>query len=160
MYLVNQTVRGMFMSKLPKIAITVLVAVLAATAVVQAKDKTLYQNLGGRKAIVAVVDEFVARVAADKRINAFFAATAADAKRLAGFKGKLVDQICQASGGPCKYTGKDMKSAHRGMGVSGADFGALVEDLVGALDKFNVAEKDKAALLGVLGPMQSDIVER
>lgn len=63
------------------------------------KEKSLYVRLGGKKAIVAVVDEFVARVAADKRINAFFTQTA-DAERLKSFKGKLVDQICQASGGP------------------------------------------------------------
>jgi hemoglobin len=118
----------------------------------------LYQRLGGKPAITAVVDEFVARVAADSRINAFFAATAADPQRLAAFKGKLVDQICQASGGPCKYTGKDMKSAHAGMGIREADFNALVEDLVGALDKFKVAAADKNTLLGVLGPMKGDIV--
>ena len=110
--------------------------------------------------IAAVVDDFVGRVAADQRINAFFAAAAADPKRLASIKAKLVDQICQASGGPCKYKGKSMKMAHDGMGVSGANFGALVEDLVAALDKFKVASKDKDALLGVLGPMQSDIVEK
>jgi hemoglobin len=126
-----------------------------------AKDSaTLYKRLGGKTAIVAVVDEFVGRVAADQRINHFFAATAADPKRLAGFKGKLVSQICQASGGPCKYRGKNMKAAHHGMGVAGADFDALVEDLVGALDKFKVAEGDKNELLGVLGPMKSDIVEK
>src|SRR5206468_10393433 len=90
-----------------------------------AKEKSLYDRLGGKKAITAVVDEFVGRVAADKRINAFFAATAADPKRLASFKGKLVDQICEASGGPCTYMGKDMKTAHMGMGISGGDFTAL-----------------------------------
>jgi hemoglobin len=79
---------------------------------------------------------------------------------LAAFKSKLVDQICEASGGPCKYTGKGMKEAHAGMGISGADFGALVSDLVAALDKFHVASKDKDTLLGVLGPMQSAIVEK
>ena len=124
------------------------------------KEKTLYQRLGGKKSITAVVDEFVGRVAADARINHYFAAAAADPARLASFKKKLVDQICEASGGPCKYTGKDMKSAHMGMGVTGADFTALVEDLVGALDKFKVKEADKNALLGVLGPMQKDIVEK
>ncbi len=124
------------------------------------KDKTLYQRLGGKKAITAVVDEFVGRVAADTRINHFFADAAADPARLASFKKKLVDQICEASGGPCKYTGKDMKSAHAGMGISGGDFGALVEDLVGALDKFHVGEKEKNDLLGALGPMKSDIVEK
>jgi hemoglobin len=76
------------------------------------------------------------------------------------FKRKLVDQICQASGGPCKYTGKDMKSAHMGMGISSSEFDALVEDLVGALDKFKVGAHEKDQLLGALGPMKSDIVEK
>ena len=125
-----------------------------------AKETTLYQRLGGKKAIKAVVDDFVGRVAADTRINAFFAATAADPKRLAKFKGNLVDQICEAAGGPCKYKGKDMKTAHKGMGISTADFNALVEDLSASLDKFKVAEGDKGALLGVLGPMKGDIVEK
>src|SRR5215472_2631965 len=124
------------------------------------KDKSLYERLGGKKAISAVVDEFVGRVAADNRINGFFAKTAADPKQLASFKKKLVDQICQASGGPYKYTGKDMKTAHEGMGISGADFNALVEDLVGALDKFKVGDKEKNELLGALGPMKGDIVEK
>jgi hemoglobin len=135
-------------------------ALSSVTAVLAQKKPTLYDNLGGKKAIVAVVDEFVGRVAADNRISAFFKQTASDPKRLASFKAKLVDQICQASGGPCKYKGKDMKSAHAGMGISSADFGALVEDLVGALDKLKVKEADKNALLGVLGPMKSDIVEK
>src|SRR5437867_13124841 len=108
-----------------------------------AKEKALYDRLGGKKAITAVVDEFVGRVAGDKRINAFFAATAADPTRLMTFKGLLIDQICQASGGPCKYAGKGMKTAHMGMGISGGDFDALVEDLVWALDKFKVGAHEK-----------------
>jgi len=124
------------------------------------KEKSLYDRLGGKKAIAAVVDEFVSRVAADTRINAFFAATAGDKARLAKFKGNLVDQICQASGGPCQYMGKDMKAAHMGMGVSSVDFDALVEDLVGALDKFKVGAHEKEQLLGALGPMKADIVEK
>lgn len=135
-------------------------AMTSVTAMLADKHPSLYENLGGKKAITAVVDEFVARVAADNRINAFFKQTASDPKRLASFKAKLVDQICQASGGPCKYRGKDMKTAHAGMGISSADFNALVEDLVGALDKFNVKPADKNTLLGVLGPMKSDIVEK
>jgi hemoglobin len=125
-----------------------------------AKEESLYDRLGGQKAITAVVDEFVARVAADTRINAFFGATASDPARLKKFKGNLVDQICQASGGPCKYKGKDMKSAHMGMGVSGAHFDALVEDLIGALDRFKVGAQEKDQLLGALGPMKADIVEK
>ena len=117
--------------------------------------KSLYERLGGKAAITAVVDEFVARVAADTRINKFFATT--DIPKL---KMHLVNQICEASGGPCKYTGRSMKEAHQGMGVSGADFNALVEDLVGALDKFKVGEQEKSELLSVLGPMRGDIVEK
>jgi len=138
-----------------------IVGVSSASVFGQAmKEKSLYDRLGGKKAITAVVNEFVSRVAADDRINAFFAATAANPERLMTFKHKLVDQICEASGGPCKYTGKDMKTAHMGMGVSGADFNALVEDLVGALDKFKVPQHEKDQLLGALGPMKADIVEK
>ena len=116
-------------------------------------EKSLYDRLGGKDAITAVVEEFVGIVVADDRINTFF--KNADAANL---KKQLVDQICEASGGPCKYTGKDMKTAHAGMGVKEADFNALVEDLVKALDKFKVGETEKGELLGALGPMKSDIV--
>ena len=142
-------------------ALVLLVCVsLSSLTLVAQPPKTLYERLGGKAAITAVIDEFVGRVAADKRINGFFGGVASDPARLAAFKGKLVDQICEASGGPCKYTGKDMKSAHQGMGITEADFNALVEDLVGALDKFKVAPEDKQTLLGVLGPMKSQIVEK
>ena len=122
--------------------------------------KPLYDRLGGRTAIVAVVDDFVANCAADTRINKFFAATASDPKRLAAFKNNLVDQICEASGGPCKYKGRDMKSAHAGLGISNADFDALVEDLTKTLDKFKVGKAEQGQLLGVLGPMRPQIVEK
>jgi hemoglobin len=150
------------MSKIQVLAVAAVVALLPVMAGAQAgaKQKSLYDRLGGKKAITAVVDEFVGRVAADNRINHFFAATASNPAQLASFKGKLVDQICEAAGGPCKYTGKDMKTAHQGMGISAADFNALVEDLVGALDKFKVGKAEKDQLLGVLGPMQGAIVEK
>lgn len=144
-----------------KILCSALVVLFTATVSVAATmEKSLYDRLGGKKAIVAVVDEFVARVAADKRINGFFKDTAADPKRLAKFKNNLVNQICQATGGPCKYTGKDMKTAHKGMGITDADFNALVEDLSGALDKFKVGAKEKGDLLAALGPLKKDIVEK
>ncbi|HWN98117.1 MAG TPA: group 1 truncated hemoglobin [Blastocatellia bacterium] len=123
-----------------------------------AKPKSLYSRLGGTKAITAVVDAFVGNVAADNRISKFFADTAKDPKRLADFKKKLVNQICQVSGGPCKYRGKDMKTAHKGMGITDADFNALVEDLVKALDQFKVGATEKGELLSALGGMKGDIV--
>ena len=145
---------------LHRVMAAVLVLMAFSTLSVAKDKKTLYDNLGKKKGITAVVDDFVGRCAADSRINGFFKATAADPARLAKFKMNLVNQICQASGGPCKYTGKSMKEAHAGMGVGTADFNALVEDLVAALDKFKVAEADKNTLLGVLGPMKGDIVEK
>lgn len=116
---------------------------------------SLYDRLGGQSAIVAVVDDFVGNVAADARINGQFART--DIPRL---KRLLVEQICAGTGGPCTYTGRDMKAAHAYLGVTGADFNALVEDLVKTLDKFKVPEKEKTELLGALGGMKGDIVTR
>ena len=118
-------------------------------------EKPLYDRLGGKPAITAVVDDFVGRVAADNRINGKFANT--DIPRL---KMLLVEQICQASGGPCTYTGRSMKATHTGMGVSSSDFDALVGDLVATLNKFKVPEREKGELLGALGPMKGDIVEK
>ncbi len=136
------------------------VAPLGLAAQNAMKEKSLYDRLGGKPAITAVVDEFVARVAGDARINHFFAATASDPARLAGFKAKLVDQVCAATGGPCTYTGRDMQSAHAGMGITSADFTALVEDLAGALDKFKVGKTEKDQLLGALGGMKEQIVTK
>jgi hemoglobin len=143
-----------------RLTLLALTAVLGLGTYTATAADSVYKSLGGKKAITAVVDDFVGRVAADNRINGFFKATAADPARLMKFKQNLVDQICQATGGPCKYMGKDMKTAHAGMGISSADFSALVEDLVATLDKFHVKEADKSALLGALGPMKSDIVEK
>ncbi len=93
-------------------------------------------------------------MAADARINGRFATT--DIPKL---KGHLVDQVCNAAGGPCSYKGRDMKTTHAGMNISTADFNALVQDLVAALDQFNVPAAEKNELLGLPGPMKKDIVE-
>jgi hemoglobin len=123
-----------------------------------AKSKTLYSRLGGKKAITAVIDQFVTNVANDARINKAFAAAANDPKRLKKFKDNLVDQVCQATGGPCKYKGKDMVTAHKGMNITDADFTALVEDLVAALNQFNVPKAEQDELLGALAGMKGQIV--
>ena len=78
------------------------------------------------------------------------AAWQVDRDRLAALAPGLdVDQVCEASGGPCKYTGRSMKAAHAGMRITDAEFNALVEDLVKSLDKFKVPAKEKNELLGV-----------
>jgi hemoglobin len=118
-------------------------------------QKSLYERLGGRPAIVAVVDDFVGNVAKDRRINGYFAK--ADVPRL---KARLVEQICQGTGGPCSYSGRDMRSAHAGMGIRTADFNALVGDLGKTLKKFKVPKKEQGELVAILAPMKRDIVER
>jgi len=119
------------------------------------EKKSLYDRLGGKPAITAVVDDFIGNVAGDTRINKRFAT--ADIPRL---KRMLVDQICEASGGPCKYTGASMKDAHKGMKITDAEFNALVEDLVKSLDKFKVPAQEKGELLTALGGMKGDIVNQ
>jgi hemoglobin len=141
------------MSKIKSI-VAALCLCLALAATAAAQDKSLYERLGGKDALTAVVDDFVGRAAADARINMKFAKT--DIPRLKFF---LVEQLCAATGGPCKYTGRDMKTTHKDMKVTEGEFGALVEDLVASLDKFNVPEKEKSELLGILGPLKSQIVE-
>lgn len=132
----------------------------AAAAVAAAVDapKSLHDRLGGTAAIATVVDAFVANVAGDARINKRFARVAGDTAAMRQFKQKLVDHVCQGAGGPCTYTGLDMKAAHQGMGITDADFDALVEDLVKALDGAGVPQKEKEELLAILGPMRADMV--
>ncbi len=115
---------------------------------------SLYQRLGGLEAITSVVDSFVARCAGDDRINRKFERS--DIPRL---KKMLVDQVCEATGGPCTYTGRDMQRTHDGMEVTAGEFDALVEDLVATLDEFEVPTAEQEELLGVLSPMRGDIVE-
>lgn len=129
------------------------IPVAAASSQTAMAEASLYDRLGGQPAITAVVDQFVANVAGDDRINHFFAKT--DPVK---FKALLSDQICQATGGPCTYTGRDMKTAHAKFRIKEADWNALVEDLVAALDQFSVPEQEKNELLGLLVPMKGDIV--
>jgi hemoglobin len=115
---------------------------------------TLFERLGGLDAVNTVVDSFVARCAEDERINRKFGRT--DIPRL---KTMLVDQLCEASGGPCAYAGRDMQMAHEGLGVTDGEFDALVDDLVATLNHFQVPSMEQEELLGLLAPMRGDIVE-
>jgi hemoglobin len=121
----------------------------------EASGKSLYERLGGYGAITAVVDDFVGNVARDRRINRFFANT-----NIPRLKALLVQQICQATGGPCFYVGRDMKSAHRGLGISGRHFNALVQDLGKTLKRFKVPAREQKELVAILAPLRKDVVER
>jgi hemoglobin len=129
----------------------------AAAPAAQAKpnpNAPLYERLGGKPAIDAVVDDFLAGVAGDERINAGFAGA-----NIPKLRQRLVELFCMATGGPCTYSGRDMKTVHAGMAVTGAQFDALAGHLVATLDKFKVPAKEKGELLAIVGPMRGDIVE-
>jgi hemoglobin len=126
------------------------------TTTTQPSSKSLYDRLGGVDAIKAVIKDFVEeQVAKDARINARFAN--ADLPKL---QDSLTNQVCEATGGPCKYAGKNMKEAHTGMGITDVEFGALVEDLKKSLAKFNVPQAEQDELIGALAGMHDDIVEK
>ena len=115
---------------------------------------SLYDRLGGLDAISAVVGDFRDRVAGDDRINLKFART--DLGRLTKM---LIDQVCEATGGPCEYRGRSMKEAHAGMKVTTGEFNALVEDLVATLNHLKVGKGEQDGLLAILGPLKPEIVE-
>ncbi len=126
-----------------------------ATPTTGAGTKSLYERLGGNPAITAVIADFVDnQVVPDARINGFFGTT--DLTRL---KVLLVEFTANATGGPEKYTGRDMKTTHAGLKITVADFNALVEDLAKSLTVFKVPAQEQGELVAALAPLQPDIVE-
>ena len=116
--------------------------------------KKLFDRLGGKGAVEAVIDDFLGRVAGDERINSGFAVG-----HVPRVRQRLVELVCDATGGPCTYSGRAMDVAHTGMKITNAQFDALVGHLVATLDKFKVPAAEKGELLSLLGPMRSSIVE-
>jgi hemoglobin len=118
-----------------------------------AASESLYRELGGKDGITKVVDLFLAKVDNDLRINLFFEKT--DHKDL---RNLVIEQFCQASGGPCVYSGRSMEEAHSGLNLTDADFAAFVEDLIAALDELKVPKSSQEKLLALLGPMKPQVV--
>ena len=113
------------------------------------EQASLFWRLGGMNALTAAVDATIPASKADPRL----------AGRLSGgCRDKLIEQLCAATGGPCTYTGRDMKSAHSGMNITEAEFGAVAENLIKTLDKFGVPAREKNELVGLVAPMKGDIV--
>jgi hemoglobin len=122
------------------------------------QPSSLYHRLGGYDALAAVTDDFVGRLAADPQLKHFFGGLSVDSqKRL---RQHVVDFLCSATGGPCVYTGRDMKTAHTGLGIAEEDWNASVKHLVATLDKFKVPEKEKNEVLGAISGLKGDIVGR
>lgn len=116
--------------------------------------KSLHDRLGGMPAITAVVDDFVNRLVDDKTVGGRFAS--ADVKR---FKMLNAELVCMATGGACKYSGKDMKTTHNGMRISEKEFNIVAGHLVKTLKKFKVPKQESQELMAIIGSLKKDIVE-
>ena len=139
-------------------AAALVATVLLTTPAFAQQAPTLYKRLGGYDAVAAVSDDFLGRLSTDPQFTKFFAGHSTDSiKRI---RQLVVDQLCAATGGPCVYIGRDMKSSHAGLGITERDWDASVRHLVATLDKFNVPAKEKDDVLGAVGGLKKDIVEK
>lgn len=130
-----------------------------AIAVLPRDKESLYKRLGGAPAIAKVVDDFVVIIVEDSRIDEKHRKHFREGD-VAMLKQKLIDQVGEATGGPHKYTGKDMKAAHQGLALTNQDFDALIDDLTKAMNKNGVAAADREELVGMLQTMRKDVVEK
>ncbi len=115
----------------------------------------VYKAFHERAGIDRIVVDLIGRCQRDPRIADIFKGT--DLVRL---HRTLVEQLCYITGGPCRYSGRDMATAHKDMGLQNHDFNALVEDLQAAMDQEGVPFRDQNRLLAKLAPMQRTTVER
>ena len=119
--------------------------------------KTLYERLGGYDAIAVIVDEFLCRLRADPMFARFGGGRSRDSTQ----RGRelLVSQMCELSGGPCVYMGRDMKTSHGGLGITTAEWEATLRHTADALDYLKVPAKEKEEFIALFERYRGDIVE-
>jgi hemoglobin len=135
-----------------------LLLTMSATAMAATQEKSLYERVGGYNALAAVVDDFVGRLIGDKQFEKFFTGASTDTKKR--IRQHILDQFCAATGGPCVYMGREMKTSHAGLGITNAEWDAAAKHLVASLDKFKVPEKEKGEILAFVVSLKKDIVEK
>ncbi|HEY0320795.1 MAG TPA: group 1 truncated hemoglobin [Pyrinomonadaceae bacterium] len=143
---------------LPFLLFILLAASFSVQPYASAQEKSLYDRLGGYNAVAAVTDDFIGRLVADKRFERFFVGHSKDS--LKRIRQHIVDQLCEATGGPCIYTGRSMKVTHEGLNISEDDWKAAVDHLAATLDKFKVPKREKDELLAAVSKLKNDIVEK
>lgn len=121
-------------------------------------NKSLYKRLGGYDALAAVTDEFIKALATDAKLGRFFVGASDNSK--ARIRQLVVDQLCAATGGPCIYIGRDMKTSHKGLGITEEDWNIAVKHLVATLTKFKVPEKEQKEVAAAISGLKADIVEK
>ena len=120
-------------------------------------QRNLYERLGGYDSIAAVVDVFMELQFADKQVGRFYVGHSTKSKtRLSQL---IKEMLCKVTGGPAKYIGRDMRTAHSGLGITGSDWQVAVKNLTAALDKFKVPQKEKDELLAIVAGLRPVIVE-
>jgi hemoglobin len=120
------------------------------------QQQSLYKRLGGFDALAAVTDDFIGRMTVNPQLKRFF--TGFNQGSLTRIREHIVDFLCQTTGGPCKYHGEDMKTAHTGLKITDADWDAAVKDLNATFDKFKVPQKERGEVLTAITGLKGDIV--
>lgn len=143
------------MNKNNRIYAAALALFLSSAVFATDGENNLYQRLGGAPVVSKVVEETLAAVALDTRVNQSF--DKVDLKKL---NKKIVEQVCMLAGGGCRYTGDDMKKVHAGLDITEHGFYAMVAALRTSLDANGVGEREKNELLRLLAPMKRDVVTR
>ena len=121
-------------------------------------ETSLYKRLGGYDALAAVTDEFIGLLVADKQLSRFFGGASDDSKKR--IRQLVLDQLCAATGGPCIYIGRSMRTVHAGLGITEDDWNVSVKHLTDTLNKFKVAKAEQDELIKILGPLKADIVDK
>ncbi|MGE5804809.1 MAG: group I truncated hemoglobin [Ignavibacteria bacterium] len=134
------------------------VLVMLISGKIFSQEKTLYQRLGGYDAIAAVVDDFVMHLSSDAELGVFFKGHSEDSQKK--IRQHVIDFICNAAGGPCVYVGRDMKTSHKGLGITEAQWNKSVNYLKETLNKFKVPEKEQNELFAAVSSVKNDIVEK
>ncbi len=140
------------------LGLLLLASSLTAWAAPQAAaTDSLYKRLGGYDAIAAVSDDFLGRLAADPSLSRYFVGVSTDS--LGKLRQHVVNFLCKATGGPCLYTGRDMKTTHAGLKITEKDWTDMTKHLNATLDKFKVPDKERSEVLGAVAGLKADIVE-
>jgi truncated hemoglobin YjbI len=119
---------------------------------------SLYTRVGGQDAMVAITEDFVAAVLADRQLARFFPNASAQ-PGLKELKDRVAELLCEITGGPCIYRGRDMKTAHKGMGITETDWTIAVDLFTAALIKRNVEPREQSEFVQIIEDMKSQIVE-
>jgi len=124
---------------------------------VQQSQRPLFDRLGGRPAVEAVVDDFLGRLTTAPRFQRLFAGAPQDL--LKKVRNHIVDQLCEVTGGPCKYSGRDMRTIHKGMAITDDDWSFTLGLMQASLDRYHVPAREQEELKAIIATTKSAIVE-